>query len=159
MIEVVFHCSGSRAGNAALFAKWHTSRKEDGGRGWNNIGYHYVILNGWLAPGAYNKHFNGHIETGRPLDDDPFFEKSERGAHAKAVNHKTIGICFVGDSGKFTDEQLNSGIELCFMLDKQFGGIKLNQHSEYEPNKPYCAGLDIELFRKNYSVYRESIKT
>ena len=50
--------------------KWHLDR------GWNDIGYHYVIRR------------NGETETGR--------DESEVGAHAYGYNARSIGICLVG---------------------------------------------------------------
>lgn len=149
MVKVVLHCSDSSFGNAALIAKWHLER------GWNGIGYHFVILNGWPASGVYNEAFNGHIETGRPLGSDPFIEGKEIGAHVKGENVNSVGVCLIGKSGEFTDEQLNAALKAVYMLEQQFGEIALYQHSELDKGKPYCAGLNMDKFRNNYQIYKD----
>lgn len=148
MVKIVLHCSDSAFGNAAVIAKWHLER------GWNGIGYHFVILNGWIASGVYNSEFNGHIETGRPLDSDPFLEKSEIGAHVKGYNVDSVGVCLIGKSGQFTDEQMNSALRAVYMLENQFGEIDLFQHSDLDKAKPDCAGIDVGIFNKNYKIYK-----
>jgi hypothetical protein len=140
MTNVIVHCSDSSFGNAALITKWHILQPPEG-RGWSTIGYHYVILNGRLS--AYKRHsyFDGHIETGRPLDDDNDLEFDEKGSHAAGWN-MAVGICLIGLSGTFTESQLRALSSLIHRLRNQFGEIKVMQHSDVDPkNKPHCAGL------------------
>jgi hypothetical protein len=139
MINVIVHCSDSSFGNAALISKWHTL-PDPAGRGWEAIGYHYVILNGRLGPYKMNSYFDGHLETGRPLDDDADMELDERGAHAFGYNN-AIGICLIGLSGTFTEAQLRCLSWLTGKLRAQFGVINVMQHSDVDPKKPHCAGL------------------
>jgi len=161
-VNIIFHCSDSSFGNAALISKWHTlpSQKviQNGktffGRGWNYIGYHYVILNGWLSKDIRHTFFDGHIETGRPLNEDPFIEKDEKGAHVFGHNDNSVGVCLIGKSGKFTDKQLFSCLKVICLFEKQFEDIKIWQHSDFDNNKPYCAGLDIEKLRLDYEDFR-----
>lgn len=149
-VNIILHCSASPFGNAALIAKWHVSE-----RGWNGMGYHYVILNGWIASSIYHPAFNGHIETGRPLDNDPVVNGSEIGAHVRGYNHNSIGICLIGNSGQFTHEQLNEALELIHKLEETYPAINIMQHSDLDPdNKPKCAGLDMKLFKQNYQLYK-----
>lgn len=150
MVKVILHCSDSHFGNASLIAKWHVME-----RGWNGIGYHFVILNGWVAAGAYHPHFNGHVETGRPLDNDPFIEEQEVGAHVRGHNRQSVGICLIGKSGQFTDEQLNAALPCVHMLEQQFGDIELFQHSHFDAKKAYCAGLNMSQFQSNYQLYKQ----
>ena len=65
-----------------------------------------------------------------------------RDAHTKGMNMQSIGICLIGKSNSFTQNQLNSLFSLLKDLKNQFGDIKISQHSDWEPKKPYCAGLD-----------------
>jgi len=141
MINVIIHCSDSSWGNAATIAGWHMLPPPKG-RGFSAIGYHYVILNGQLSPYKHHSYFDGHIETGRPLDDDDDLELDERGAHAFGYN-SAVGICLIGLSGTFTDAQIRALSHLVNRLKIQFGGlgIKVMQHSDVEPKKPHCAGL------------------
>lgn len=142
MIKIVLHCSDSGFGNAALIAKWHV-RKPPHGRGWSGIGYHYVILNGYLTSKLFNKNFDGHLETGRPLDDDNMVKANEWGAHARGYNNH-VGVCLIGRSGKFSINQVNALYDLIELLRKQFGKIEVVQHSDLDPvNKPHCAGLSL----------------
>ncbi len=150
-LKIVFHCSDSAFGNAALITKWHVT-----GRGWSNIGYHYVILNGWLSSKLYNQKFDGHLETGRPLNDDPFWSKTEMGAHVKGHNFNSLGICLIGKSGNFTNNQLQAAFTLVYYLEKQFKQIELFQHSDLDKGKPFCAGLNMELLKEQYQVFKQN---
>lgn len=135
MVTVIIHCSASEFGNAAMITKWHLER------GWNTIGYHYVILNGWLSAKKYHQAYDGHLETGRPLDDDRDMERDEWGAHAYGYNN-TVGICLIGLSGKFTAAQRIKLFDTLLNLKYQFREIEVIQHSDVDPlNKPWCAGL------------------
>jgi len=150
VVTVVLHCSASGFGNAALIAKWHTVE-----RGWSGIGYHYVVLNGWISSTRYHPSFDGHIETGRPLDNDPFISSDEIGAHVKGHNRDSAGICLIGDSGDFTAKQLTGALRCVQLLEQQFGEIELVQHSDLYPKKPDCAGIDMARFRRNYALFME----
>lgn len=151
MVKVVVHCSASGFGNAALIAKWHLER------GWSGIGYHYVILNGWLASGIYNSRFNGHVETGRPLDDDPVVSGNEMGAHVRSFNRGSVGVCLIGNSGTFTQRQRISLIHCLHELEEQFGRIEVFQHSDLDDKKPLCAGLVTAEIQNNLDLYRERL--
>ena len=153
MVKVVLHCSDSFFGNAALISRWHSLPPPEG-RGWSGIRYHYVILNGWLTSSVYHPRFNGHIETGRPLDNDPVLNDTEVGSHVKGYNTNSVGICLIGKSGQFTTEQLNASLRLLYDLEEQFGSIEIVQHSDLDPGKPYCAGLDMRRYKNNYSNYK-----
>jgi len=133
MREIILHCSDSSWGNAAEITKWHIDRK------FNTIGYHYVVLNGWTAQGYYDQDFDGHIETGRNPETE--------GAHCLGHND-AIGICLVGKSKLFTDRQLKATRQLLKNLKTRYGKIKIYQHSDFDANKYYCAGLDLTEFRR-----------
>jgi N-acetylmuramoyl-L-alanine amidase len=134
MINVIVHCSDSAWGNAAEITRWHLERK------FATIGYHYVILNGKLSATKQHSYFDGHIETGRALDDDKDMELDEAGAHAFGYN-RAVGICLIGKSNTFTQAQIGSLQFLIRKLRAQFGEIKVLQHSDVEPKKPFCAGF------------------
>jgi len=134
MTTVIIHCSDSSWGNSSVITQWHLER------GFTTIGYHYVILNGRLSPFKFHFYFDGHIETGRPLDDDNDFELDEKGAHAFGYN-MAVGICLIGLSGVFTDAQLRTLRYLINRLKFQFGELDIKQHSEVDKKKPSCAGL------------------
>ena len=79
---LIIHCSASRFGDAAAIRSWHKAR------GWADIGYHAVILNGYRDGGMHFKaKLDGKIEPGRP--------ESKQGAHcaAQGMNRKALGKC------------------------------------------------------------------
>ena len=67
---IVVHHSDSRDVSANEIDRWHKER------GWNGIGYHFVIRQ------------DGSIEPGRELD--------KQGAHDKVRNKTHIGVCLAG---------------------------------------------------------------
>jgi len=82
--HIVMHHSASRGGNAAVFDKYHRTQ-----RGWDELGYHFVITNGHGGP-------DGKVEVG------PRWTKQKQGAHTgrtpgNEYNEQGIGICLVGD--------------------------------------------------------------
>ena len=99
---------------------------------------------------------DGHVETGRPQDSDPFISSKEIGAHVRGQNRNSVGICLIGKSGNFTDRQLNSALEELYKLEKQLGEIEICQHSDYDKRKPFCAGLDMVKFKQNYESYKQA---
>lgn len=80
--DIIIHCSDSpwrRDDKAADIRQWHTAEPPKG-RGWADIGYHYVI------------DLDGTVERGRPI--------SRSGAHCLGHNAHSIGICYVGGRDK-----------------------------------------------------------
>ena len=98
---IVVHHSATPAGSAAAFHKAHRAR------GWDGLGYHFVIGNGNQSP-------DGRIEVGFRWDDQ------REGAHAgnDLMNQRGIGICLVGDFNKTspTAAQMRSLRRLCDFL-------------------------------------------
>ena len=137
-MKIIFHCSDSTYGNAALLTKWHLQR------GWRTIGYHYIILNGQLDSNCYNKNFDGWLETGRALDDNYQLDEWERGAHVKGWNENSIGVCMIGRSGKFTASQYNTAKMTVEFLNEKFFESSVWQHGDFDPKKHWCAGLTKE---------------
>ncbi len=80
---IVIHHSATERGNAATFDKAHRKR------GWDELGYHFVIDNGRGGP-------DGKVEVG------PRWRSQKWGAHCGGTpnneyNELGIGICVVGD--------------------------------------------------------------
>jgi len=140
-VKIIFHSFNILFGNAATCALWHAQR------GFRTIGYHYVILNGWLSAELYNVFFDGWLETGRPLDDDSEMDIWERGAHVKGWNKDSIGVGLVGLPGQFTRPQLNTARNLTGMLREQFFEAPVYQHGDFDPKKEWCAGLTQEQMK------------
>lgn len=80
---IVIHHSASESGNAQEFDRYHRTV-----RGWNELGYHFVLGNGKGAP-------DGQIQVG------PRWAKQKHGAHCKTPDNRYndygIGICLVGN--------------------------------------------------------------
>lgn len=80
--SIVLHHSATDRGGAKLFDKSHRQR------GWDGLGYHFVIGNGSDTP-------DGAIEVGSR------WQHQKHGAHCKSKNNyyneHGIGICLVGD--------------------------------------------------------------
>ena len=115
--RVILHCSATREGqdvSAATIKDWHVN-----GRGWSDIGYHYVIG------------IDGTIEKGRPIQ--------RTGAHTKGHNAESVGVCYIGgvrEDGKTPKDTLTFAQEQAFRnlynaLKLVFGPMTLHGHREY----------------------------
>jgi len=82
---IVVHHSATDRGSARTFDRYHKDK------GWDELGYHFVIGNGSETP-------DGMIEVGAR------WNKQKHGAHCKTAdnyfNEHGIGICLVGDFTK-----------------------------------------------------------
>lgn len=109
--RAVIHHTASHDVSASTIDQWHKAR------GWDGIGYHYVIRS------------NGDIETGRDI--------TKQGAHAKRRNNY-VGIALTGYD-TFTPEQ----VEALKVLLKTLEVSRIERHHEECPG----VGLDIEKIR------------
>lgn len=138
---IVVHVSASKWGDAAAIRQWHRDR------GWWDIGYHAVILNGRRSKHAkFDPKLDGKIEPGR----------SERyyGSHCQAedMNLTALGVCLVGmphKGGYPSKRQIDALIHYCVRKCRQYDipPSKITQHSDHEPLKPLCASVNIPLIR------------
>jgi N-acetyl-anhydromuramyl-L-alanine amidase AmpD len=139
--EIIVHCSDTRADmfvDAAMIRRWHTDPPPQG-RGWSDIGYHYVILR------------DGSVQTGRPL--------YRVGAHVRGHNQFSVGICLVGGRGpdgkgeaNFTPEQYDALHGLITRLMDEFGRLHVCGHHDYDPGKE-CPCFDaIKWWANNKGV-------
>lgn len=111
----IIHCSASTQGDVAEIRRWHLAR------GWNDIGYHFVI-----RP-------DGEVEVGRMLH--------EIGAHCEGQNRDSIGTCLVGNT-QFTSGQFAALKRLHAMLQRLFPGISAYGHREFNPHKT-CPNFEV----------------
>ena len=136
---LVIHCADTPNGKdftPEQIDEWHKERgfrrAEDDKRNFNpqfeSIGYHYVIT------------VDGSIHTGRAL--------SERGAHVKGYNSRSVGVCMVGRD-EFTQEQWNSLDTVVGDIDAYFGKrLTRMGHCQLDDSKT-CPGFDVpSWFRK-----------
>jgi N-acetyl-anhydromuramyl-L-alanine amidase AmpD len=104
---IVIHHSASEEGGAERFDEWHKER------GWEGLGYHFVIGNGTDTP-------DGQVEVGFR------WQRQEHGAHCKTddgyYNQHGIGICLVGNFDLTTpsEAQTRSLVRLCRFLCRAF---------------------------------------
>ena len=143
--HIIVHCSDSAWGSAREIRKWHQEK------GWKDIGYHFVILNGMVLPGSDFMFLNGSIECGRELDGDAFIEDNEVGAHALGYNAGSIGICLVLKRAP-TIEQLDALKKILLELCRRFKVPVKNVlgHCETESGKAEgktCPNFDMEPVR------------
>ena len=119
---IIIHCSATKEGqdfSAKDINRWHKDR------GFNGIGYHFVIK------------LDGTIEIGRQL--------ALRGAHTTGHNKETIGICYIGGldaDGKAKDTRTDEQKEALLWLVEAIRmhlpaglGLSVKGHRDYSPDK------------------------
>lgn len=120
--EIIIHCSATPAGRPVTVADitaWHRAR------GFNTIGYHYVVL------------LDGTVAAGRP--------ESVIGAHCLGHNDRSIGVCYVGGldaHGKPADtrtpQQRKALRDLVAELRRRFPGATVHGHREFAAKACPC---------------------
>ena len=132
---IIIHCSDTYARmniGAAEIREWHTKE-----RGWQDIGYHFVIRR------------DGTVETGRDLDcDGDIFE--EIGAHTVNYNRNSIAICMVGgkrDDGlpdnNFHPKQFKSLDTILRFIKASYPRATIHGHNEFT-NAKTCPNFDVQ---------------
>ena len=129
--EIIIHCSATREGaefHASDIDKWHKAK------GWNGIGYHYVIA------------LDGRVEEGRSLD--------KVGAHCAGHNAHSIGICYIGGvdrDGKPKDTRTSKQKAALWALLRElvvrFPNVKIHGHNYYAAKA--CPSFDAD---KEYGI-------
>lgn len=117
--KIIIHCSATPEGKdftVDQIRNWHVK-----GRGWRDIGYHFVIYR------------DGTIHKGRPIE--------QAGAHTAGYNANSIGICYIGgisDDGKKTPKDTRTPaqkaalIQLVKKLKSTYGNtITIHGHNEF----------------------------
>ena len=143
--RIYVHCSDSAWGTVEELRRWHMEPP----RKWDDIGYHFVITNGYATyadkrEGDYVEDQDGAVHVGRKVE--------WMGAHVKNDNPNTIGICLIGPP--FTDRQLESLAEFAAKQLRAYGlPIEvLLGHREYwikrnETPKRECPIIDMDAVR------------
>ena len=128
--KIIIHCAATPDYmdiGASTIRKWHTDPKPEG-RGWNDIGYHYVVRR------------NGEIERGR--------QDSVVGAHARGANSDSIGICWVGIN-EIDAKQESSLFSLINYLMGKYN-VKIENvlgHREAVKTNKTCPNLNMDRVR------------
>lgn len=126
--RIIIHCSDTPEGRddtAADIDRWHKAR------GWNGIGYHYVVR------------LDGTIETGRP--------ETAIGAHCTGYNQSSIGICYIGGRSRDmkrcidtrTPRQREALRTLITRLTQRYPSAIVKGHRELDKSKA-CPCFDIK---------------
>lgn len=124
--RIILHCSATPEGKDFTVAdidKWHKAR------GWQGIGYHYVVYR------------DGSVHEGRNI--------AVAGAHTSGYNKNSIGVCYIGGvaaDGKTpkdtrTAAQRRALRVLVEQLKKQFP--KATVHGHYEFAAKACPSFKI----------------
>lgn len=126
--KIILHCASTPQGrkvSVSTIRKWHLQR------GFNDIGYHFVI------------HLDGKISVGRNI--------AKIGAHCRGQNRGSIGICYVGGMSKDmskamdtrTQAQKDSLINLMHELIYKYNkDMTIHGHNEYA-NKA-CPSFNVQ---------------
>ena len=122
--KIIVHCADTPEGRddkAADIRRWHKAR------GFNDIGYHYVV------------DLDGTIEPGR--------EVTIAGAHTTGHNADSIGVCYIGGADTDmkpkdtrTEEQKTALRLLLKYLVQKYPGAKIYGHRDFA-NKS-CPSFD-----------------
>ena len=147
--NIIIHHSASGWGTAILIDQWHRRR------GWNGIGYHFVILNGYTNSEDLKSHRRfdsliGSVEVGRTLDGDLWVEAEEIGAHALGMNKDSIGVCMIHNNGLYHPTMIHSVMSLTAGLMRRYNIPVSNVlgHGEVDEKKPLCPGYDMGVLRE-----------
>lgn len=126
--KIIIHCTATPEGRHHTVEdvrRWHVQ-----GRGWRDIGYHYLI------------YLDGTIHEGRPLD--------QIGAHTVGHNRYSIGICYVGGVAKDgrtpkdtrTEAQRIALRELVATLQCDYPKATVHGHNEFAPKA--CPSFNVK---------------
>ena len=139
--RIVVHHSASDWGTVNDIRGWHLER------GWDDVGYHYVITNGRDGPAyEYTREHDGRVQKGR--------EVADVGAHARGKNDDSIGVCLIGN-GQHTRLQY---VHLLWLLRWLAGehNVTLDGiagHYELDARKPDCPSFPMRLVRAALAAY------
>lgn len=136
--EIIVHCTDTPEGRPHTVADirlWHTLPPPKG-RGWSDIGYHYVV------------YLDGTIHDGRDVD--------KIGAHCAGHNAYSIGVVYVGgrtnDMTQFKDTrtelQKNALLRLMMDLRLLYPQAKIYGHHDFDQSK-LCPCFDAKTEYKH----------
>lgn len=114
--KIILHCSATPEGKDFTVAdidKWHKAR------GWQGIGYHYVVYR------------DGSVHAGRSED--------KVGAHTSGHNANSIGVCYIGGVASDsktpkdtrTNEQKVALRDLVAKLKAKYPNATIHGHYEF----------------------------
>ena len=130
--HITIHCSASpqgRGDGAEAIHRWHIER------GWDGIGYHYVIVD------------DGGIQRGRP--------HYWTGSHVQSHNTNNLGICLIG-TDTFTTEQYSSLTSLLRELISQYPGVRILGHRDWPGVSKTCPNFDVGEYLQSIGLESNS---
>ena len=128
--SIIIHCSATPNGRyhtAEDINRWHLAR------GWNSIGYHWVIRT------------DGVTEQGR--------DEAIPGAHVAGHNSNSIGVCMIG-TDEFSPEQWASLEGIVSLLKHKYPNADVLGHNDFT-NAKTCPGFNVLEW---YSDVRNKLK-
>lgn len=127
--KIIMHCSATPEGKDFTvedIRRWHK------GRGWKDIGYHYVIYR------------DGSIHKGR--------NEEQTGAHCLGQNRDSIGICYIGGvtasrvpKDTRTQPQKVALRKLVAQLQAKYPGATVHGHYEFAAKACPCFDVSREF--------------
>ena len=135
---IVHHSASFQTATFEMIEGWHTAHKRDGGRGWREIGYHWVI------------EADGKRRFGRPL--------TRAGAHCPP-NAGRLGVCVVGDNTgelgcSWTNDQIMALVSLVKDVRTLMPWVTVHRHSEFRATK--CPGLSDQSWNRIRQLWGDS---
>lgn len=132
--KIILHCSATREGQdirANTIRQWHKQR------GFEDIGYHYVI------------DLDGKVEKGR--------DEKMVGAHCVGQNSDSIGICYIGGCDKsmqpkntLTEAQKHTLLNLVYLLLENYHLTIKDVYTHNLFSSKACPSFSINWFRNEY---------
>lgn len=130
--EIIVHCSATPEGKdytVSDIKKWHIQR------GFNDVGYHYIV------------YLDGSVHGGR--------DEHKIGAHCTGHNNHSIGVCYIGGVAKDgktpkdtrTDAQKKALLELLRELKGKYPEAKIYPHYKFAAKA--CPSFNAEKEYKN----------
>lgn len=132
--RLIIHCSATPEGRNYTVSDidhWHRQRGFDG------IGYHYVIYR------------DGSVHAGRPVE--------RAGAHCTGYNATSIGICYIGGCDRTgnpkdtrTDAQKAALRQLVATLHSRWPQATIHGHNEFAAKA--CPSFDVQEWLKTIDL-------
>ena len=144
--EIIVHCTATPEGQPRTveqIRRDHTTPVSKGGRGWSDIGYHYVV------------YLDGTVHEGRNVDVS--------GAHAANHNANSIGVVYVGGvenrpgvpyaqlkpKDTRTEQQKASLLALLMDLRKLYPTARIIGHRDVDTHGKSCPSFDAKFAYRN----------
>lgn len=135
--EISVHCAATPEGRDIkidTINTWHVDR------GFDEVGYHYVI------------YLDGTIVEGRDI--------LKVGAHVRGHNRNSIGICYIGGTDKSgnpkdtrTTEQLQAMEELVVRLINEYDIVAIKGHNDYPNVNKACPSFDVGSWVNQQAIW------